>query len=70
MVNEYTESLDKCFKASDEVDLINEQIRLLFLKGNLKELLNFVSNLVESIVAEFFNNIDAFEFIYLIFLFV
>ncbi|CAD8187920.1 unnamed protein product [Paramecium octaurelia] len=70
MVNEYTEALDKLLDENDEVSVINEQIRLLFLKANLNNLIDFVSNVVENIVSEFFSNIDNYEFLYLVFLFV
>ncbi|CAD8106785.1 unnamed protein product [Paramecium sonneborni] len=69
MVNEYTQALDNLFEENDELSLINEQIRLLFMKANLNNLIDFVSNVVENIVSEFFANIDNYEFLYLIFLF-
>ena len=40
------------------------------MKANLNTLINFVSNVVENIVSEFFTNIDNYEFLYLVFLFV
>ncbi|CAD8187135.1 unnamed protein product [Paramecium octaurelia] len=70
MVNEYTQALNNLFDENDEQSAINEQIRLLFLKANLNNIIDFVSNVVENIVSEFFANIDNYEFLYLVFLFV
>ncbi|CAD8084166.1 unnamed protein product [Paramecium sonneborni] len=70
MVNEYTEALDQLFDFDHYQDVVNEQVRLLFLKANLNNLLEFVSNLIENIVDEFFHNIENYELLYLIFLFI
>ncbi|CAD8116943.1 unnamed protein product [Paramecium sonneborni] len=70
MVNEYTEALDQLFNFDQQQEQVNEQIRLLFLKANLNNLLEFVSNLIENIVDEFFTNIENYELLYLILLFI
>ncbi|CAD8120876.1 unnamed protein product [Paramecium sonneborni] len=70
MVNEYTQALDKLLDQNDELSITNEQVRLLFMKANLNNLIDFVGNVVENIVTEFFTNIDNYQFLYLIFLFV
>ncbi|CAD8096337.1 unnamed protein product [Paramecium primaurelia] len=70
MVNEYTDALDTLLDETDDLSVTNQQIRLLFLKANLNNLIDFVSNVVENIVSDFFANIDNYEFLYLVFLFV
>ncbi|CAK67967.1 unnamed protein product (macronuclear) [Paramecium tetraurelia] len=70
MVNEYTEALDQLFDYDNQQDVVNEQIRLMFFKANLNNLLDFVSNLINNIVNEFFTNIENYELLYLIFLFI
>lgn len=42
----------------------------MFFKANLNNLLDFVSNLINNIVNEFFTNIENYELLYLIFLFI
>ncbi|CAD8197069.1 unnamed protein product [Paramecium pentaurelia] len=70
MVNEYTEILDQLFDIDNKEDVVKEQIRLMFFKANLNNLLDFVSNLINNIVNEFFTNIENYELLYLIFLFI